>query len=132
MRAVRRVLESLVSKLVNEQVRWFTDNQYVCRVIMCSNKKLILQAEALAIFSISVTDHIRIEPEWINQANNQLADYLSHIVDYDDWYLDSSIFRYLEQMWDHTQLTVLQVVITPSYCGSTRGSRIQERKQSML
>ena len=47
-------------------------------------------------FSISVSNHIRIEPEWIPQTNNQLADYLSRIVDYDDWYLDSSIFMYLE------------------------------------
>ena len=74
LRTVRRVLEALVSKLVNKRLRWFTNNQNVCRVIMCGSKKLILHAEALAIFSISVTNHIRIEPEWIPQANNQLAE----------------------------------------------------------
>ena len=99
LRAVRLVLESLVTKLANERVRWFTDNQNVCRVILCGSRKPNLHAEALAIFSISVANHIRIEPEWIPRANNHLADYLSRIVDYDDWYVDVSIFMRLEQLW---------------------------------
>ena len=80
-------------------------------------------------FSISVTKQIRIEPEWIHQANNQLADYPSHIVDYDDWYLDSALLCTWSRCGGHTQLIV---VITPSYCSSTRGSGTQEQKQSML
>ena len=99
LKAVRLVLESLVSKLANERVRWFTDNQNVCRIIMCGSRRPNLQEEAIAIFSISVANHIRIEPEWIPRDENHFADYLSRIVDYDDWCIDSNIFQYLDQRW---------------------------------
>ena len=99
LKAVRLVLESLVSKLANERVRWFTDNQNVCRIIMCGSRRPNLQEEAIAIFSISVANHIRIEPEWIPCDENHFADYLSRIVDYDDWCIDSNIFQYLDQRW---------------------------------
>ena len=36
-----------------------------------------LQAEALAIFSVCVKNHIHIEPEWIPRDENELADYYS-------------------------------------------------------
>ena len=96
-KAVRLVLESFVAKLANERVCWFTDNQNVCRVIMHGSRRPNLHAEALKIFAISIANHIRIEPEWIPRSENQLADYLSPIVDYDDWYLDVSLFQHLEQ-----------------------------------
>ena len=99
LRAVRRVLESLVTKLRNQRVRWFTDNQNVSRIITTGSKKPQLQAEALAIYSASVANNIRIEPEWIPRAENELADYLSCITDYDDWSLDHSIFLSIDQKW---------------------------------
>ena len=63
LRAVRFVLESFQSQFANEWVRWFSDNQNVVRIVMYGSRKPDLQAEALAIFSISVRHHIRIEPE---------------------------------------------------------------------
>ena len=53
----------------------------------------------LGYHHISIANHIRIEPEWIPRSEKQLADYLSRIVDYNDWCLDASIFQYLEQRW---------------------------------
>ena len=71
LRAERMVLESFQTKLKNERVRWFTDNQNV----QCGSKKLALQTEALGIFSACVSNNIRIEPEWIPREQNELADY---------------------------------------------------------
>ena len=99
LRAVRQVLEAFASKLRNERVRWFTDNQNVTRIIATGSKKPDLQAEALAIFSTSVANNIRIEPEWIPREENELADYLSRIVDHDDWSLDGAIFQQLDHRW---------------------------------
>ena len=99
LRAVRQVLEALVTKLRNQRVCWFTDNQNVCRIVTTGSRKPQLQAEAMAIFSTSVANNIRIEPEWIPRAENDVADYLSRITDYDDWNLDHSIFRSIEQQW---------------------------------
>ena len=99
LKAVRLVLESLVTKLRNQRVRWFTDNQNVCRIITTGSRKPQLQAEALAIFSASAANNIRIEPEWIPRAENELADYLIRITDYDDWSLDHAIFVSIDLRW---------------------------------
>ena len=42
---------------------------------------------------------IRIEPEWIPREQNELADYLSQLVEYDDWMLNPGIFNILEAKW---------------------------------
>ena len=100
IRTVRMVLEALKSKLRNERVRWFTDNQNVARILMVGSKKPDLQAEALAIFSISLSHHLHIEPEWIPRWDNETADYLSRIItDYDDWSISCSTFRDLDFLW---------------------------------
>ena len=93
LQAVRKVLEAFAAKLRNERVRWYTDNQNVARIIVTGSKNPSLQQEAPAIFSTSVANSIRIEPEWIPREENELADYVSRIVDYDDWSLDYTIFK---------------------------------------
>jgi len=85
LRAVRMVLESLLPKLKNERIRWFSDNQNVVRILEVGSKNPPLQREALAVFSMAARSLIRIEPEWIPCAHNQQADYLSRIQDRDDW-----------------------------------------------
>ena len=55
--------------------------------------------EAVRVFELCVTSQIHLEPEWIPREKNQLADYLSRIIDYDDWYLDPSMFVRLDYLW---------------------------------
>ena len=43
LRAVRLVLEDLMTKLKNQRVRWFTDNQYVCRIILTGSRKPLVR-----------------------------------------------------------------------------------------
>lgn len=99
LRAVRQVLESLVDKLRNERVRWFTDSQNVARILTVGSRKPNLQSEVLSIFAIALANHVRIEPEWIPRNSNQKADYISKIVDYDDWSVDPGIFKQLDIRW---------------------------------
>ena len=72
LRAVQCVLESFQGKLQDERKRWFTDNQNVVRIIQHGSGKPALQVEALAIFSICVSNRIRMEPEWVSREQNQL------------------------------------------------------------
>ncbi|XP_011405606.1 PREDICTED: uncharacterized protein LOC100639089 [Amphimedon queenslandica] len=51
-----------------------------------------LQAEAIAIFKLAAHYNILIEPEWLPREQNEVADYLSRIVDYDDWGLSIAAF----------------------------------------
>lgn len=50
-------------------------------------------------FELCVQHQIHLEPEWVPREENQLADYLSRIVDYDDWYLNPHIFTMLDRLW---------------------------------
>ena len=99
LRAVRLVLESLMSKLQNCTVRWFTDNQNVARILQVGSRTPLLQKEALLVFSLCVKHNVSIEPEWIPRSENQLADFISHIQDWDDWQLNPSVFYSLQIRW---------------------------------
>ena len=66
-------------------VKWFTDNRKVTRFIDLGSPKLLLQEEARRNFDIFVFHGISIESEWGPRASNEQADYLSRIVDSDDW-----------------------------------------------
>ena len=45
---------SMVDKLKNFRVRWFTDNQNVARILLVGSRKPVLQAVALKVFSLTV------------------------------------------------------------------------------
>ena len=56
-----------------------------------------LQTLALDIYHVCACSGISLEVEWIPRAQNDRADYLSRIVDYDDWGITTEIFRYLDK-----------------------------------
>ena len=99
LRGVHLVLRAFGPKLKNSRVRWFTDNQNVVRIVLYGSRKPILQEEALAIFATGVNNQIRLEPEWIPREENEFANYLSRVVDYDDWMLNPIVFHELDIMW---------------------------------
>ena len=97
--AVRNVLQSFATKLAGLCVKWHTDNQNVARIIGVGSRKSGLQSEAKHIFEVCVHHGISIEPEWIPRFSNEQADYLSRIVDFDDWSVSPHIFRFLDLKW---------------------------------
>ena len=97
LRAVRLVLEELGPKLKNCRVCWFINNQNIMRIVLYGSRKPILQEEALVIFTTDINYQIKVEPEWIPRGN-EFADYLSRIVDHDDWMLNPVVFQELNVM----------------------------------
>ena len=97
--AVWRVLQSLEKKLANLCIRWFSDNQNVVRILQVGSRQPHLQGIALKIFALSVRSHIHLQPEWVPRELNEQADYLSRIVDFDDWMLNPQIFAQLDALW---------------------------------
>ena len=97
--AVGRVLEAVAHKLSYLRVCWFTDNQNVVRILQVGSAKSHIQVEALKVFKACIQYNIRLEPEWIPREKNELADYVSRIVDYDDWQLDPAVFAMLNALW---------------------------------
>ena len=88
LHVVRLVLESFQAKLKDERVCWLIDSQNVVKIVQHDSGKPTLQAEALAIFSMCVKNHIHTEPKWIPREQNELADYYSESVDFDDYRLN--------------------------------------------
>ncbi len=52
-----------------------------------------------SVFALSVQHQIHLEPECIPREFNERADYLSRIVDYDDWSLNPIVFEQLDALW---------------------------------
>ena len=97
--AVGRVLGSVAIKWRNMRVRWFTDNQNLVRSLKVGSCKPHLQIEALKVFKTCLAHNVRLEPEWVPREKNQLADYFSRIIDYDDWYIDQAVYKMLDTTW---------------------------------
>ena len=83
--AVERVPCSLLPFLEGENIKWFTDNTNVVSIVRKGSMKKNLQEIAIKIFEICLEYKIRLEIEWIPREMNDQADYLSRIVDFDDW-----------------------------------------------
>ena len=99
LKAVRLVLESVADKLQGARVRWFTDNQNVVRILEVGSRKYDLQEEVVRVFNLTLQYQIHLEPSWVPRVENQYADYLSRIVDYDDWKLNPGVFMELDRMF---------------------------------
>ena len=98
--AVRKVLHSFAPKLAGLCVKWHTDHQNVARIIDVGSRKSSLQVEAKRFFfEICVLNGISIEPEWVPRSSNEQVDYLSRIVDINDWFVSPRIFRFLDLKW---------------------------------
>lgn len=83
--AVCRVLLSLSHVLANQRVKWFTDSQGVKAIAVKGSMKRELQDIAFSIFKLCMAKCICLEIESIPRSENEKSDYLSRIVDYDDW-----------------------------------------------
>lgn len=99
LKAVFLALKSFSSFLTGGKVKVFSDNQNVVRIVHCGSSVNELQKIALDIFSFCLTNSISFQAQWIPRAENQLADYLSRIVDPDDWMLSPDLFQILAKKW---------------------------------
>ena len=81
----------------------YRDNQAVPSIVHSGSMKEHLHILALDIFQTAKDNNIDIEVEWIPRTQNERADYLSKIVDYDDWTVKIVIFKLLPLFGAHAQ-----------------------------
>ncbi|CAC5396382.1 unnamed protein product [Mytilus coruscus] len=91
--AVKKVLLSLINIISGKKVKWFTDNQNVVSIVSKGSTKTILQNLALDIFSACLKYNVNIDIVWIPRTQNEKADFLSRIVDHDDWEYHITFFN---------------------------------------
>ena len=97
--AVQFVLSSFSSFLPNSRVKWFTDNQGAARIAQVGSMHFNLHKLAFNIFSLCFKLGIVLDIQWVPRSLNDKADYLSKIIDYDDWELAPEFFQQLDGLW---------------------------------
>ena len=98
LKAVDMVLQALATKLEGHTVKWCTDNQNVVSIINIGSRKPHLQDGAMCIYDRCLQHSIKLEMAWIPRKENEMADYLSRIVDFDDWQVDPGLFCWLHSL----------------------------------
>ena len=98
--AIFLALKSFQSFIMGKKVKIFSDNQNVVRIVHNGSSVAHLQQIAVDIFSFCLTNSVSFQTQWIPRAENELADYLSRIVDPDDWMLSPDLFKLIANMWD--------------------------------
>ena len=99
LKAISLGLESLLLLVKGHTIKWYTDNQSVSRIVEVGNMKEDLQRLALRIFSMCLLNCITLEVEWIPRSANDRADFLSRVVDYDNWRVKRDYFLLAEEKW---------------------------------
>ena len=104
LQAVNRVLSSFTATLADSQVRWFTGNQNVARIVHHDSNKHELQDTAVQIFHRCVVNNTNLVVEWIPRRLIEQADYIGRIAEYDDWHVDPHLFREIDSQWGPHQV----------------------------
>lgn len=97
--AVFRVMRSLVHVLSHNRMKWFTDNQTVCGIVSKGSMKRDLQDIAMQIFNFASTHCIHLEIEWVPRGDNCRADYMSKVIEVDDWSIGNNILELINARW---------------------------------
>ena len=96
---VRDALRCFIPILHSNKVKWLTDNQAVVSIVNSGSMKVHLHKLAIDIFYTLKDNNIEMEIEWIPPTLNERADYLSRIIDPDDWRVKDRYFRLLQARW---------------------------------
>ena len=77
----------------------FTDNQAAAKITEVGSMHFDLHHIALRIFNLCVRHGINLDLQWIPRDFNSRADYLSRLIDVDDWEITDTLFAYLNNIW---------------------------------
>ena len=85
--------------LEGSHVKWFTDSQVAAKIVEVGSMKLGLHKMARRIFDICIRWAIHLEVQWIPRTSHQQADYISRLIDTDDWQITEEFFLFLDDRW---------------------------------
>ena len=94
--AISFALQSFLLLLKGSYVRWFSDGQTACKIIQVGSTRSDLHFIATEIFQLRVDYIIALEVQWITRSEIDRADYISRIIDVDDWQMSAAGFASLD------------------------------------
>ena len=80
-------------------VKWYTDCQAAAKIIEVGSMKLDLHRLAIKIFQFCAKHNIRLEVQWIPRWEKEKADYISRLIDFDDWQITPELFTLFDILW---------------------------------
>ena len=92
-------IESFGPLLEGSLVKWFTDNQAAAKIVEVGSMKLDLHRLAIKIFQFCAKHRIQLDVQWIPRTDNEKADYISRLIDIDDWQITQEFFQILDNQW---------------------------------
>jgi len=99
IKAVELCVLAFLEKLRGSTVTFDTDSQNGASIILKGSRIPELQVLALTIFNSCRKNKIDIYTVWIPRGQIVQADYLSRIIDIDDWQTTVEFYSYLDSMW---------------------------------
>jgi len=92
-------LFSFKDKFKGTSLKWHTDNQNCLTILKSGSMKKNLQSIAFSIFTLCMQECISIDIQWIPRSENTRADYLSKMIDHEDWGVSDDFFAFIDNLW---------------------------------
>lgn len=99
LKAIQLALFSYKENLSGKSVKILTDSKNCVSIVQSGSTKNDLHVIALSIFHLCLQRKISLDIAWIPREMNETADYLSKLVDYDDWSVSDEFFEFMNNMW---------------------------------
>lgn len=99
LKAIELSLQSFCQCFRGRAVKWLTDNQNCVTILECGSMKMDLHEISISIFETCLRNGITIEAQWVPREENTKADYLSKIIDYEDWGVTDDFFSFISGLW---------------------------------
>ena len=74
-------------------VRWYTNNQATAKTVEVGSMKFELLTPVLNIFKICYEHSIHLDIEWVPRDCNTRVDFISKLIDFDDWQVTEDVFK---------------------------------------
>ena len=99
LKAILLAMRSYTSFLKSQKVVWYTDSKNCASIVKKGSTKQHLQVFALEIHQLCSKYDIDIDIKWIPRSENSKADYISKIIDHEDWGTTYDFFNFMNELW---------------------------------
>ena len=130
--AIDFALQSFCPLLKNSSVKWFTDNQAAARIVESGSMRKDLHFLCFKVFQTCLLHKISLEIQWIPRSGVQRADYISRLIDTDDWKISTQFLSFLKDFGDLTHLIVSQIITTPNSLSFIPGSGTRDVQELII
>ena len=123
--AIEYALNAYHSIVKGSYLKWFSDSQSAVKIIQVGSMKEGLHDLAIRIFEFCAMNDIHLNIQWIPRTELERADYISRIIDIDDWQLTAVASSSLKSYGVRTRLTALQIITIRKLTSIFQDSGIQ-------